>query len=392
MAGVVVLPPLHSGQAEIARSAVRHRLVICGRRWGKTRLGAVLALEALLRGQQVLWAAPVCAQSDLAFRLILAVVLPVPGVVVSRAHRTISLRGGRIAFRSADREDNLRGIGVDLLVLDEADYLPERVWTEVLRPTLTDRRGRAVVLTTPAVEGGWLHRWFQRAQRGEAQDTAGWHRPSWTSPLLDPGELAAARADLPSIAWRREYGAEWVSAAGARIRADWVVEAEPPPREQFARVVLGVDLAVSLRDTADWTALAVLGREPSGRVWVLEAQRFRAPFSEVLRAIDSVASAWRVDTIAVEDVAYQRVAVQELCRITTHAVRPIRPDRDKTARFAPLEARYEQGLVRHSRSLPSWARDEILAFPVGAHDDLVDALSCAWAVLAHGGSTRSIRL
>jgi phage terminase large subunit-like protein len=54
----------------------------------------------------------------------------------------------------------------------------------------------------------------------------------------------------------------------------------------------------------------------------------------------------------------------------------------------PLQARYEQGLVHHLRSLPTFFDDELLAFPVGKHDDMVDALSCAYAAMGAVGMSQ----
>ena len=73
--------------------------------------------------------------------------------------------------------------------------------------------------------------------------------------------------------------------------------------------------------------------------------------------------------------------MQELMRRTKLPIRGIRPDRDKITRFAPLEARYEQGQVVHVEGLPPYWQDELLSFPVGRHDDVVDAMAYAWQVI-----------
>ncbi len=99
-----------------------------------------------------------------------------------------------------------------------------------------------------------------------------------------------------------------------------------------------------------------------------------------------MADRWHPTAIGVEVVQYQAAVVQELLRTTTLPVREVRPDRDKVTRFQPLEARYEQGLVRHTPDLDPAFERELLGFPVGEHDDQVDALSCAWTVL---GAARS---
>jgi predicted phage terminase large subunit-like protein len=64
-------------------------------------------------------------------------------------------------------------------------------------------------------------------------------------------------------------------------------------------------------------------------------------------------------------------------------VREVKPDRDKVTRVQALGARYEQHLVYHTPDLNPEFERELLAFPVGAHDDMVDAAVYAFAAAAH---------
>jgi predicted phage terminase large subunit-like protein len=57
----------------------------------------------------------------------------------------------------------------------------------------------------------------------------------------------------------------------------------------------------------------------------------------------------------------------------------VRPDKDKVTRFMPLQTRYEQKLVFHAEHLSKDFESELLAFPVGAHDDMIDAAAYAFA-------------
>jgi predicted phage terminase large subunit-like protein len=82
--------------------------------------------------------------------------------------------------------------------------------------------------------------------------------------------------------------------------------------------------------------------------------------------------------VAIEDVQYQRVLIQKLAAETSLNVRGVKPISDKVSRFAPLEGRYEMGQVYHSRGLPPEFESELLSFPIGSHDDMVDALAYAW--------------
>jgi predicted phage terminase large subunit-like protein len=123
-------------------------------------------------------------------------------------------------------------------------------------------------------------------------------------------------------------------------------------------------------------------------LFVRDCIRARLSFHQTQELIKSWAETYNPSIIAVEAVQYQAAAVQELQRTTTLNVVPVTPDKDKITRFQPLETRYEQGLVHHDPELPRYFRDELLAFPNGDHDDLVDAFSSAFSVAdTHGGGS-----
>lgn len=379
----VTLPPLHPLQKMVATHPARFKILVCGRRWGKTRLGSVMALKAALEGKRVWWVAPTYSISTIAWQMIRPMASQLGGEIAESTRTAKFPTGGFISCKSGDQPNNLRGESLDLVILDEADFLDEIVWTEVLRPALADRKGQAVMISTPNIEGGWFHSLFQKGQDG-TQDIISWQFPSASNPYLDPEELEAARASIPEIVYRREFLAEFVSSSGALLKEAWLQTGNPPLRDQMD-VTIGVDLAISTKDGADYTACVAIGREPDGHIWILDAQRTRQPFDGVLRFIKGFCEAWNPSIVAIEQVQYQAAVVTELLRTTNLPVMGIRPDKDKVTRFYPLQARFEQGMVFLSRDLPQEYRRELLGFPVGAHDDMVDATVYAYRAGLNSG-------
>ncbi|HPB76165.1 MAG TPA: phage terminase large subunit, partial [Chromatiaceae bacterium] len=182
----------------------------------------------------------------------------------------------------------------------------------------------------------------------------------------------------------QEYLAEFVTFGAGLVKPEYLQDG---PCAADLPVVLGVDLAISEREGADWTAIVALSRDPaSGRIYLREVERHRAGFREVLARIEAAAQRWQPALIAIEQTQYQAAVVQELARSTKWAVRGVKPDRDKVTRFAPLLTRYEQRLVWHDPArVPAWFREELLAFPEGVHDDAVDAAAYAFAAAAQAG-------
>lgn len=378
----IVLPPLHALQMEVARHPARFKILVCGRRWGKTRLGSCLALKAALEGKRVWWVAPTYSISNISWAMIRPMAVAAGADIMESTRTARFTSGGFIACKSGDQPNNLRGESLDLVLLDEADFLDEVVWTEVLRPALADRKGQAIMISTPNTEGGWFHQLFLQGQEGHP-DIASWQFPSASNPFLDPDEILSAKGSLPEIVFKREFMAEFVSSSGALLKEGWLNWGSPPPRESLS-VSIGVDLAISTKDGADFTAMVAVGRDPEGRIWILDVTRARLPFDGVLKFIKAFSAQWNPDVVAIEQVQYQAAVVTELLRTTNLPVIGIRPDRDKVTRFYPLQARFEQGLVYLANDLPLEFKRELLGFPVGAHDDWVDALVYGYQASLNG--------
>jgi predicted phage terminase large subunit-like protein len=376
----LVLPKPHEAQQVILREAKRFNVLACGRRFGKTTLGGNLLSDPVLQhGLPCAWFAPTYRLLEEAYNDHKRIYAPViRRAVQTPAPRIELITGAAIDYWTLDDPSTVaRGRKYKRVIIDEAAMARhlEQAWTEAIRPTLTDYRGDAFFLSTPKGSNYFktLH-----AMAAVDPDWMSWQMPTTANPWIDPTEVDKAGESLPSIAFRQEYLAEFVDAAGARIKREWLRYGDVP---EGLPVYLGVDLAISTKAEADYTAVVALARGDDGTIYVLDVNRTRADFASVLRFIEMMAEKWHPVMIGIEQVQYQAAVVQELMRRTKLPIRGIRPDRDKVTRFGPLEARYEQGQVVHTEGLPPYWQDELLSFPVGRHDDVVDAMAYAWQVI-----------
>lgn len=203
----IELPSLHAGQREVRDNTSRFRVLACGRRWGKTRLGVVLAIEVALRGGRAWWVAPDYKRAEEGWSLIRQFARMIPGTQVREVDRQAKFpTNGVLEVRSADAPDSLRGAGLDFLVIDEAAFVKEQAWIEALRPTLSDHGGRALFISTPAGRN-WFWRIWQRGHEGG--DWRSWQFPTSSNPYIDPLEIEAARGDMPERTFIQEYLADF---------------------------------------------------------------------------------------------------------------------------------------------------------------------------------------
>ena len=106
----ITLPKLHSGQKQVAHHPARFQVLACGRRWGKTRLGALRNVATGLEGGRAWWVAPSYPVASIGWRLIKRLSSQVPGTEKHEVDRIIDFPGGgMVQVKSADNPDSLRG-------------------------------------------------------------------------------------------------------------------------------------------------------------------------------------------------------------------------------------------------------------------------------------------
>jgi hypothetical protein len=261
---------LHDGgQREVFNHSARFKVLNCGRRWGKTVLAAKLILSKARKQRQMLWwVAPTYRIVKRGYKEVLRQ-LP-PGVLARPAPPDTNFDAGRpnilhfkngtvMEFYSAERPEGMLGEGVDFAVLDEAARMKSSTWNETVSPTLMDRLGGALMISTPRGRN-WFYREWQKGQDPDERDYASWTFTTQDNPALPEGEADRMAAQMPQMEADQEIYAKWLAAGStvfvippksvqepATILEDFTI-AEQRPK---GFVVLGVDLA----RTHDWTVL-----------------------------------------------------------------------------------------------------------------------------------------
>jgi phage terminase large subunit-like protein len=200
--------------------------------------------------------------------------------------------------------------------------------------------------------------------------------------LISKEWLEAKRKEIPELVFQQEYLAKFVRFSAGMVKQEYLIDAPTP---QYLPIVLGVDLAISEKETAAWSAIVAMGRDfRTGIIYIKEVERFKASFNETWNRLMAAAHRHRPEMIVIEKVQYQAAMVQEMLRKSKYAVRGVTPGgRDKVTRFGPLLTRYEQLMVRHDQSgVPGWFREDLLSFPEGKTKDGCDAAAYAYDELS----------
>ena len=392
----IFLPELHEKQIEIVENQSRFKGLSAGRRWGKTLLGCWLCIAYALEGKRAWWVAPTYTMALEGWRELRQIAVDY-GVIVKEAERTIiTPNGGMVSVRSADNPDRLRGAGLDFIVLDECAFIKEQTWTEVLRPTLSDRMGSALFISTPKGYN-WFQRLFEDAQNREGWAT--WTLPTSSNPLVPLSELEIAKEEVGSFLYSQKYEAQFVEATGGLIKPEYfkfyddeiVRELDATGNFIDRRVlkydkrrtyeddtykITTVDLAVSTKDTADYTVICTATITKDADIFVEDIIRDRIEAPNLIPILQSVYNKYQPSFIGIEKTGYQLAMVQ-LARREGLPVKELRADKDKVARAYPLSAKMEAGKIYFPRQKVWYANleRELLQFPASEHDDQVDALA-----------------
>jgi hypothetical protein len=298
-----------------------------------------------------------------------------------------NLAGGlsELRAKSADNPISLLGEGLDWLIVDEAARLKPQIWEGHLSQRLVDRRGWALLISTPRGMG-WFYELYRRGQDPGDTDHQSWNHPSWGNPHLDRKLIEAERGRLPERTFGQEYGGRFLEGSGAvfrfvreRATGEWQ---EPRPDKVYYG---GLDLA----KVEDYTVLVIVS---SDREIVFVDRFHRLDWSVQVTRIHAAAKRYRDARILVDSTGAGEPVYESLQRAGCW-VRPYAfTQRSKAALIDNLALMFEEDqLVLPRAELWPEGIDELEAFqysitesgstrsaaPAGGHDDCVIALALA---------------
>ena len=209
---------LRWSQGQVFQSDKRFRVLVAGRRFGKSYLACIELLRGAINrpGETFFYCAPTYRMAkDIAWRALKKLV---PKVWIKSKNETdlkIELvNGSLIELKGTENAMALRGRSLSGVVLDEAAFMDSEVWFEVIRPALADKQGWALFISTPDGTASWFYDLWCYVPEDETND---WQRWSYTT--IEGGNVAkeeveAARAQLDARTFRQEFEASFENLSG----------------------------------------------------------------------------------------------------------------------------------------------------------------------------------
>lgn len=212
---------LTSAQSQIARDTHRFRVVCAGRRFGKTILSTweMFGKAALGKGgKKICYIAPTYQQArDICWQELIKICQPL-ATKINETRLEISITaqdGGQsvIWLRGWESIESLRGQSFDFIVIDEIAMMRNFWinWQEVIRPTLTDRIGEVLFISTPK---GFNHFYDLFNLQDKDMDYKSFHFSSYDNPNLPQDELDKAKKEITEDRFAQEYMADFRKTEG----------------------------------------------------------------------------------------------------------------------------------------------------------------------------------
>ena len=188
-----------------------------GRQAGKSFTAQNLILKWVLEdnGSVAMWVSPVYSQAKKVFTELVNSIAGT-GLTSSVNKSELEIRfinGSTLYFRSGEREDTLRGYTLSYLVIDEAAYIKDNVWNEVLRPTVLVHGKKVLFISTPKGKN-WFYNIAMRGGSPEYPKYKTFYATSFDSPYITKEELEEAKLSLPEKIYKQEILAEFIDDGG----------------------------------------------------------------------------------------------------------------------------------------------------------------------------------
>lgn len=322
-----------------------------------------------------------------------------------------AFRDGQPSFMALGLRTGFVGQGADLLIIDDPYASPQEALSEVIREGVWTfwSAGAKVRIRPETNVVVMFHRYHEDDLAGRLLAEGGWEELRFSaicdSPETDPlgraeGEVLSPRLSqaflaeqqkVPSIWWGQFQGRPQPAGGGILKRA-WFRVVGPEFVPPLRQAVLGVDLAVSTKTSADYTVGFPLGVDGAGNYYLFAPARGQWEFGVARRALASHAQAfsarWGVlRRVGVERVGVGAALVTELAKeegFRGFSVVGVGREQDKVvlaSLWAPIAESGRFYLVEDGSGWTQTFLAEVESFPLGRHDDQVDSVGIAFLTL-----------
>jgi len=382
-------------QKEVMNSKARFRVVVAGRRCGKSRFAIIQTLIAALQCKatdaSVVYIAPTIAMVKvLAWDALMQLGKPVIASSNVNEGKIKLLNGVSIYCRGADNPDSLRGMKMAYAILDETKDLKDNIFEMIVRPALSDLQGGALIIGTPSPDATQFRSYYDLGQNDPTGEWESWHKTTADNPLIPKKEIEDARRTLSTAAFEQEYMASFDTTGANILRLEWFKTADAPEGEYSTYIAIdpagyeNVAEHEKKKKHLDYFAIAVVRVYDNGHWWVQKVDYGRWDVREAATRVLLNIRSHKPMCVGIEKGSLSRAVMPYLTdlmrknNVFAHIEYIPTSGNSKANRITyALQGMMEHGRISFNPK-ENWdeLKREMLAFPSPrAHDDLLDSIS-----------------
>ena len=209
---------LDATRKKILMDKSRFKVLVCGRRWGKTILSLMYLLkDPFQANERRYFITPTYRMGrTIVFPVLRRMFTQFNGAKLNETEMSVRFENGaECAVKGADNEHALRGVELTKVVMDEMAYIKPHVWEEIVYPMLATTKGSALFIGTPS----GYDIMYDLYSRGQSEpDWKSWHFKTIDGGFVSAEEIAQAKRTMDASVFRQEFEASFETTGN---RACW---------------------------------------------------------------------------------------------------------------------------------------------------------------------------
>lgn len=209
---------LDATRKKILMDKSRFKVLVCGRRWGKTILSLMYLLkDPFQANERRYFITPTYRMGrTIVFPVLRRMFTQFNGAKLNETEMSVRFENGaEFAVKGADNEHALRGVELTKVVMDEMAYIKPHVWEEIVYPMLATTKGSALFIGTPS----GYDVMYDLYSRGQSEpDWKSWHFKTIDGGFVSAEEIAQAKRTMDASVFRQEFEASFETTGN---RACW---------------------------------------------------------------------------------------------------------------------------------------------------------------------------
>ena len=211
---IILTKPQH----KVSSSKKRFRVLVSGRRFGKTYLCITEMMKYATKVKQNIWyVAPTFKMArEIVWSKLKEILHNFNWIdTINESNLTITIKktGSKISLKGCENYDGLRGSGLNFLILDEFADIDEKAWTEVLRASVADTKGDVLMCGSPKGYGNWAYRMYLKGKEESEWDS--FQFTTLEGGMVSAEEIEQAKQDIDIRTFRQEFEGTFENYAGA---------------------------------------------------------------------------------------------------------------------------------------------------------------------------------